>query len=373
MLPKVISDDWMIIIDASIQMGEKKCLLVVGCRQSKFPMNRALTLEDLEVLSLCIVSSLNAKVITRVLNEVASNVGKIRCICSDRGSEILRGIKDFQVNHLETRQINDTAHRIANLLEATLEHSEKWKEFREHVTQARRRMQNSLISGLLPPSPRTKARYMNIDSLIRWAAEMLLLIDNPDSLPEVEREELKKYVGWLIKYREEVGYWNRIISIGVVARDLVRVEGIHMNIANFFEQSISSIKIGFRELKYVDEIIIFLLGQSNEVKPGERFLGSSEVLESLFGKIKYMEHEQTAFGFTSLVLAAMAHVGLSDDEIISKANKTIKLSDIDEWTTREIGRSVQSQRRQIKKIIVKLKSKMGQEFSGALERNVMGF
>ena len=54
---------------------------------------------------------------------------------------------------------------------------------------SRRRMQNSLISGLLPPSPRTKARYMNIDSLIRWAAEMLLLIDNPDSLPEVERED----------------------------------------------------------------------------------------------------------------------------------------------------------------------------------------
>jgi hypothetical protein len=64
MLPKLIADDWMVIIDASIQMGEKKCLLVVGSRQADFPMNRPLVLEDLEILSLRIVTHLNAEVIT---------------------------------------------------------------------------------------------------------------------------------------------------------------------------------------------------------------------------------------------------------------------------------------------------------------------
>jgi hypothetical protein len=41
---------------------------------------------------------------------------------------------------------------------------------------------------------------------------------------------------------------------------------------------------------------------------GDHFLGSTEVLESLFGKLKFMEQEQTAFGFTSLVLAATGQV-----------------------------------------------------------------
>jgi hypothetical protein len=372
-LPKVIADDWMVIIDASIQMGEKKCLLIVGCRQSNFPLNRALTLEDLEVLSLHIVSSLNANIITQVLNEVASAIGRIICVCSDRGSEMLRGIKDFQISHPQMRQISDTAHRVANLLEATLEHSIRWKGFREQVTQARRRMQNSLLPGLLPPSPRTKARYMNVDSLITWAAEMLLLIDSPCSLPELEMGELKKYLGWLLNYREDVEYWNRIISIGKVARDLIRIEGIHVNIADFFERSISSIKMGLQELQFADEIVLFLLKQSKGVKLGERFLGSSEVLESLFGKIKYMEHEQTAFGFTSLVLGALAHVGSSDDETITKAITSIKLSNVDEWSVKEIGRSVQSQRKQMKKVIASLKTKMGQEFAGAFEGEAVNF
>lgn len=372
-LPKIIADDWMVIIDASIKMGEKKCLLVVGCRQTDFAMNRALTLEDLTPLSLRIVSSLNANVVTEVLNEVALAVGKIKCICSDRGSEMLRGIKDYQINNPETRSISDTAHRIANLLEATLEKSKRWKVFREEVTQARRRMQNSLIPGFLPPSPRTKARYMNVDSLIIWAAEILLLFDNVGSLPELEMKELQKYLGWLTNYREDVGYWNRIVSIGMVARNLVREEGIHMNIADSFEQSISKVNMSFRELQFANELVVFLLGQSKGIKPGERFVGSSEVLESLFGKVKYMEYEQTTFGFTSLVLAAIAHVGASDEKIIKQAITSVKLSDIDEWSARELGRTVQSQRRQMKKTIVFLKKKNGARICWRIREKSYGF
>ena len=172
--PKAIADDWMVLIDASIQMGEKKCLLVVGCRKKNLPMNRALKLDDLEILALRIVSSLNAKVVTETLNTVALSIGKILCITIDQGSDILRGVKDFQLSHPETRYINDTAHRVANNLKIILEKSERWKAFREQVTQARRQMQHSLIPGILPPSPLEKARYMNVGSLIEWALNMLI-------------------------------------------------------------------------------------------------------------------------------------------------------------------------------------------------------
>ena len=372
-LTKTVADDWMILIDASIQMGEKKCLLVLGCRKINLPKNRALKLEDLEILALRIVSKLNSSLITQVLHEVALSIGKIISICSDRGSDILRGVKDFQINNPDTRHITDTAHRVANFLEATIEKTESWKKFREQVTQSRRKMQNSLVPGALPPSPRTKARFMNVDSLIKWASDMLFLLDNRVSTPNLNIDELKKYLEWLLDYREDIDYWNRLISIGVAARYCIRMEGIHMNIVDSFEQSISSIKMGFKELQFVDEITLFLLEQSKGVKVGECFIGSTESLESLFGKIKYMEHEQTAFGFTSLVLAAMACVGPTDEQIIAKAIKSIKISDIDEWAEMEIGMSVQSQRKKIKTTIAGLMKKMGQEVSGILEKKVMGF
>jgi hypothetical protein len=372
---KTIANDWMVLIDASIQMGEKKCVVVLGCRATDFRKikNRALTLEDLEILSMRIVSSLNSEVITEMLSEVALAIGKIIAICSDRGSEILRGVRDFQLISPEARHISDTAHRVSNLLEATLEKASRWKEFREHVTLARRKMQNSQIPGALPPSPRAKARYMNVDSLIKWAADMLVLLDHGASNPGLDIDELRKYLGWLFSYRSDIEYWNRLISIGVAARYVVRMEGIHMNIVDSFEDAISSVKMSVKELQFADQLAEFLLSQSKGIKPGECFIGSTEVLESLFGKIKYMEREQRAFGFTSLLLAAMAAVGPLDEKTVIEAMTSVRLSDIDIWTTKELGQSVQSQRRQIKKIVAKLTPrgvKVGQKVSGILESAV---
>ena len=316
---KVIADDWMVVIDASIQMGEQKCLAVFGIRQSSLPKKRALKLEDLEVLDLRISSTINSNLITQALNDVASSIGTIICVCSDRGSDILRGVKDFQIISPKTLHFHDTAHRIANFLKAILENNHRWKKFREQVTQTRRKMQNSLVAGALPPSPRTKARFMNVDSLIKWAAEILVLIDNENSAPEVNMDELKKYLSWLSEYREDIYYWNRLISIGASARQLLRKEGIHKDISDHFEDSICTVPMGPREQEFANQILMFLLEQSKGLTNGERYIGSTEVIESFFGKLKYMEHEQTAFGFTSLVLAAMGCVGRTDAKIVKEA------------------------------------------------------
>lgn len=370
---KTIANDWMVLIDASIQMGNKKCVVILGCRTANFckVKNRALALEDLEILGMRIVSSLNAEVVTEMLEEAALSVGEIISICSDRGTEILRGVKEFKRMSPGTRHISDTSHRVSNLLERTLENSSQWKKFREEVTLARRRMQNSLIPGALPPSPRAKARYMNVDSLIRWAADMLTLLDNEASSPGLDIDELRKYLGWLFSYRNDIDHWNRLILIGMAARHVVRLEGIHADIVDSFEKSISSVKMGFRELQFTDQLIEFFLNQSVGMKPGECFMASTEVLESLFGKIKYMEREQRAFGFTSLLLAAMAAVGPLDKETIAEAMTSVKLSDIKAWEKEEVGQSVQSERRQIKKIVAKLEAKkiqMEREVTGILER-----
>lgn len=371
--PKAAANDWMIMMDASIQMGAQKCLLILGCRQVDLPKNRALTLEDLEVLSLRVVSNLTSKLITQELQSLKAIIGTIKCVCCDQGSDMIRGVKDFQLDNPETRLINDTAHKIANILEAVLEKNESWIKFRENVTHSRRKMQNSLVAGALAPSPRTKARYMNVDALIKWAAGMLILLDKGISTPEVNIGELRKHLSWLESYREDICYWNRLISIGIIAKEQIRLEGIHMNTPENFEDSISSIEIGYRELQFVDKILSFLLKQSHGLMAGDHFFGSTEILETLFGKLKFMEKEQTVFGFTSLVLAAAACVGSNSDKTIRDAVVSVTQSAIDEWSDKEIGKSIQSQRRAVRKMVMELSTKTEQEFSGILEEKVAGF
>jgi hypothetical protein len=178
----------------------------------------------------------------------------------------------------------------------------------------------------------------------------------------------------LEEYREDITYWNKLVLIGTKARELVRVEGIHMDIVDRFEEAICSIAMGRMELMFADQLTRFLLEQSKGTKPGERFIGSTEVLESLFGKLKAMEQEQTSFGFTSLVLAAMACVGPTDENTVKEAIETVKLSDIDEWAQKEIGKSIQSQRRSIGQLIKDLMTqKVAPKVSGILEGEAVGF
>jgi hypothetical protein len=214
---------------------------------------------------------------------------------------------------------------------------------------------------------------MNVDSMIEWAANMLILLDSGISNPGLDINELRKYLGWLPSYRDDVDYWNKLIQIGAIARHVVRMEGIHVNITDSFLEGICLVKMSIRELQFVDQLTEFLLNQSKGVRAEEWFIGSTEVLESFFGKVKYMEREQRAFGFTSLLLAAIAAVGPLDEEIVGKTMLSVKLSDIEKWTAKELGQSVQSQRRQIKKIVSRLTTKvtkMGQEVSGIYQRVV---
>jgi hypothetical protein len=365
--------DWMIIIDASIQMGDQKCLVVLGCQMENFPKDRALNLEDMTILSMHVVRKFTAEVVETTLREVRKTTRNIASICSDKGSDVLRGIKDFQKSSPNTRQTCDTAHRLANFLRGRLEKNEQWKRFRQQTTQARREMQNSKISGFKPPSPRTKARFMNVGSLIEWASDVLLLLESPNELPKAQAAQLSDYLGWLINYRKEILSWTCLVELGNRARHLVRKEGLHMDIPDNFICLIADLPLGKDELEYSDKILDFFLEQTRGLKPGERYIGSSEVIESFFGKLKYMEKEQTAFGFTSLILAGVACVGTIDQEMVSRAIKTVKLSDIQDWSDKEVGPSVQSERRVFRRCVDKIKNILGTKASGVLERKVVGF
>ena len=81
------------------------------------------------------------------------------------------------------------------------------------------------------------------------------------------------------------------------------------------------------------------------MKVGERFLATSEPIESFFGKFKALEGEQKAFGFTNLILASLAVVGPLEKSLVYSAMKTVKNSDIVNWQRNEIGKTIQQQRR----------------------------
>ena len=75
--PKVQADDWMWIVDHTMQLGERKCLIIVGIRQSAWDAeDRVLGHEDVELIDLVPVTESNGKVVYRQLEAAAAKTGR---------------------------------------------------------------------------------------------------------------------------------------------------------------------------------------------------------------------------------------------------------------------------------------------------------
>jgi hypothetical protein len=93
------------------------------------------------------------------------------------------------------------------------------------------------------------------------------------------------------------------------------------------------------------ELSEFVRMQSQAARPGERLVGSTEVLESVFGKWKTLEHQESRSGITSLVLSLGSLVGQWPLSRIKAALEAIPVKHVVEWCHEHLPPSVQSQRR----------------------------
>jgi hypothetical protein len=95
--PKERAADWMWIIDHTMQLGERKCLIIVGVRQSAWDAkDRVLGHEDVQLIDLVPVTESNGKVVYKQLQAAAAKTGVPRAITSDNRPDLHRGIALFR-------------------------------------------------------------------------------------------------------------------------------------------------------------------------------------------------------------------------------------------------------------------------------------
>ena len=80
--------------------------------------------------------------------------------------------------------------------------------------------------------------------------------------------------------------------------------------------------------RYAGDLIDFFSEQEKIVPTGQVWIGSSEIIESLFGKVKHLEQDQSKGGFTSLILGAAACVGKIDTATVRQAIEQYSIKDI---------------------------------------------
>ncbi len=347
MKPKERADDWVWIIDHTVQLGVEKCLLILGVRLSHLKLDMTLKHEDVEPIALYPVTSSNGEVVFQQLQETIAKTGLPRAIVADQGSDVKSGIELFVQAHPTTSYLYDIKHKIAALLKQHLHHDETWRRFTQLAAQTKSQVQQTALAFLAPPNQRAKARYMNLAVLERWSQRALGLLDQIQACANKREshEKIKTKLGWLTSFREPIKEWEALCQIAITAERFVREQGLcngcEGKLAQCFDPSVQSPKA----IQFRNQLLEFVKNESLKAQPNERLLGSSEIIESVLGKTKRLEQDQSKSGFTGLVLGAAAMVSHTTQEVVSKAMETVSTKQVIEWIKEKLGQSVQSNRK----------------------------
>ena len=347
MRPKEQATDWVWIIDHTLQLGEQKCVMIVGIRLSAVPpAGTCLRHAHVEPIALVPVTTSTGAVVYQQLTDAVARTGVPREILSDGGSDLQAGIAQFQQTHPETCAIYDIKHKTALVLKHELADDAQWQAFTQQAAQTKQRVQQTPLAFLAPPTQRRKARYMNVDILIRWGSKVLAYLAQPRPLgvEGVTTAQLVTAYGWVQDFRDALREWNEILQIVDTTEQWVRRQGLSHGGTHALAPLVTALVHTARGQRIAQHLLTFVETEAAKAVPHERLVGSSEVLESVFGTFKRIEQQQTQSGFTGLVLAVGALVAPTTQKVIHDALETVSTTQVRQWCQQHLGRSVQAQR-----------------------------
>jgi hypothetical protein len=344
--PKEIAADWVWMVDHSIQIGQCKCLVILGIRLCKLPEGRPLCHQDMELIALVPMTSSTKQTVAVCLENAVAQTGVPRAILDDHGADLHGGVEIFRQAHPETSEFYDIKHKAACLLKAQLEKDLRWKAYASQLGQTKFAVQQTPLACLTPPSQRSKARFMNVGGLVDWGTKTLALVDNPSELERlgISAEQMQAKLGWLEEFRAELAAWSACMAVIERTLDFVRCRGLTASAGRELEATLPAAAGSAGELR--EQLLGFVTDESSKVRQGERLPGTTEVLESCFGKLKALEDGQSKSGFTGLVLSLGAMVSKWTTESIGEALELCRVRDVLDWCRKNLGPSVQSQRKQ---------------------------
>jgi hypothetical protein len=346
--PKEQATDWVWIIDHTIQLGGQKCLVIVGVRLSALPPpGTCLRHEHLEPIALVPVQTSTGAVVYQQLTDAIAHTGVPREILSDGGSDLQAGIAQFQQAHPETQAVYDIKHKTALVLKHELAEDGRWQAFTQQAAQTKQRVQQTPLAFLAPPTQRRKARYMNVDILIRWGIKVLAYLAQPrqSGKESVTAAQLVAAYGWLPDFRDALQDWGEVLQIVDLTEHWVRSQGLYHGCTHVLASHVRAVVHTERGQRVAQHLLTFVEAEAAKAAPHERLLGSSEVIESVFGKLKRLEQQHGQSGFTGLVLATGALVSTTTQEVIQEALEMVSTSHVRQWCQQHLGPSVQAQRR----------------------------
>ena len=157
------SESLVIMVDHSNQIGPEKVMLALGVDAAALPEpGKALTHEHVRVLEVKPGDSWKTADMEREYEALADRHGTPRAVLVDGAVELREGAKCLKKRREDMLVLRDFKHYAANVVKSLIGNDERFKEVGGKIGSTRSSIQQTELAHLSPPSPKQKARFMNL-------------------------------------------------------------------------------------------------------------------------------------------------------------------------------------------------------------------
>jgi hypothetical protein len=334
---------WAWLIDHTLQIGSQKLFVIVGVPLDSVPFGvRPLQLSDLYLVALVPMEQSNQVLVDAELQKAVARTGAPRQIVCDGAPDLLQGIERFRLRHPKTLGVPDVAHRAANLLKHYWEGDPLWQSFAKRMAEVAATIRQTRSAHLMAPKLRNKARFMTVGAFVRFGRMLLGRLRSPTPDAEVQ-----KHYGWVQEYEKSLRVWSEQHALVEATLKHVRVEGL-------FGQGLGLLEEEWAKLAPSDDAATVALENrlrayvgrwGRATDPGERLVGSTEILESAFGVQKRLSRDQSKGGMTSSSVGLGAVLGAVSADQMQANLERVPEKAVSNWAKRWFGETVQWLRR----------------------------
>ncbi len=339
-------NDWVYVLDHTIDFGKKKCFLVLGVTLEKL-REKAFNIghQDMEVLAVRIEESATAESVRRTLQQVSNQTGEPAQIVSDGGKNIKRGIADFKQDcKQEVRETYDITHQAALLIERHLANDENWNLLLKKIPETKRGVLHTCIAFLSPAKPRDKCRWLNLQTHLDWADKMLRFEKEP--MPAEQREKYDARMGWLKDFKPQLREWRTMLNMLEAAKYEIKTYGLRRDSRKRVDNALSQFRASTRRLRTLrKQILQYIEQQTDGIQKNETFLGCSDIIESVIGKYKSFSAKTPMKEVGKAVLTIPVFTSEVTQQEVKEAMEQVSTRDLKNWLEQNIGNTLFAKRK----------------------------
>jgi len=326
------NEKWILIVDESIQFGNKKLLAVLAVPASKQNLGRALTYKDLVPLVLKASESWKAN---EIESEIRSciDLEQVLHVVSDNGGNLMSCC-----NLLGKKHIEDVGHKLSWIIKEVFEGQDEFEAYTKKLSGLRAKLSMSKYAHIVPPNQRIMSRFMNLPPLFHWGNRILKLLDKK----QLSEQEIEK-VGFVTEYRDLVTQTNQLLCTINKIQKTLKTKGLSKVTANQCLSLLDNIKDEHGK-KVVAMIQTYFEDTLQKMPDQKTIICSSDIIESCFGKYKSIVKANKSVGITDLCLCIPSLMSIGSQSQTQEAMTKIKTKHIKDWKDKNIGETLYAKR-----------------------------